>query len=227
MAAQKKQDMWQALAQFGFGMAGTNSPSFMQAAGQAGAATVPAMAAMAKERKATEREARKWLVENENMTNAEARALKSAEITFAQARDNVMEQRRQFDANFGLEEEKFKYTKQRDIAERADRRRGSGGGGGMAAPDFPGGEYGYKVKLFYDREMAKIPLLLAKNPGIKADQAWMARYSQDAQRRAVEYVDAQRDGRGARPERRGSPTSSGGGSSADLSDAEIKRQLGL
>jgi hypothetical protein len=196
MAAQKKQDMWQALAQFGFGMAGTNSPSFMQAAGQAGAATVPAMAAMAKERKATEREARKWLVDNENMTNAEGRALRAQGLTFSQAREAVEENRRQFDANFGLEEEKFKYTKQRDIAERADRRRGSGGGG-LGAPDFPGGEYGYKVKLFYDREMAKIPLLLAKNPGIKADQAWMARYSQDAQRRAVEYVDAQRGGGGA------------------------------
>jgi hypothetical protein len=211
MAAQKKQDMWQALAQFGFGMAGTNSPSFLQAAGQAGAATVPAMAAMAKERKATEREARKWLVDNENMTNAEARALKAQEITFAQAREAVEENRRQFDANFGLEEEKFKYTKQRDIAERADRRRGSGG---IGAPDFPGGMDGYRLERFYKAEMAKVPQLLAKNPRIKAEydanpQAWMARYSADAERRALLSVEEQK-GDGERPRYRGSPTPSGG-----------------
>ena len=88
----------------------------------------------------------------------------------------------------------------------------------MAGPNFPGGEYGYRVKLFYDSEMRKAHEMLAKNPSIKADQAWWDRYSQDAQRRAVEYVDAQQSGgnrylRGTAPTAPTAPTAStpGGG----------------
>ena len=210
IAAQKKQDMWQAVAQFGFNMASTNSPSFMQAAGQAGAATVPFMAASRKERKAAERDALKQLADIESLTTAEKKQALRDGFAYAQNLADDQRQESQFSQTMGLAERKFEFEKQDAAASRAAAAAARRDSGGIGAPDFPGGEYGYKVKLFYDREMAKIPLLLAKNPGIKADQAWMARYSQDAQRRAVEYVDAQRDGREARP-RRGSPTSSGGG----------------
>ena len=56
IAAQKKQDLWGALAQIGFGMAGSNSPYFLQAAGQAASAALPGMQQAAAARKAQERE---------------------------------------------------------------------------------------------------------------------------------------------------------------------------
>jgi hypothetical protein len=219
MAAQKKQDMWQAVAQFGFNMAATNSPSFMQAAGQAGAATVPFMAASRKERKAAERDALKQLADIEGLTAAEKKQALQSGVAYAQNLADDQRQESQFAANFGLAREKFAYEKQRDAAaDRAMRARGSGGGG-FGAPEFPGGEYGYRVKLFYDREMAKAREMLAKNPSIKADQAWWDRYSLDAQRRAVEAVDAQKGG-GTRPRERpraGAPPSS----MANMSDEEF------
>lgn len=59
----RKDDMWMALAQIGASMAGTSSPNFLQAAGQALAATLPGVAASKKERKAAERDARTGLRE--------------------------------------------------------------------------------------------------------------------------------------------------------------------
>jgi hypothetical protein len=56
IAAQKKKDFWGALAQIGFGMAGSNSPYFLQAAGQAASAALPGMQQAAAARKAQERE---------------------------------------------------------------------------------------------------------------------------------------------------------------------------
>jgi hypothetical protein len=204
MAAQKKQDMWQALAQFGFGMAGTNSPSFMQAAGQAGAATVPAMAAMTKARKATEREARKWLVDNENMTNAEARALKAQEITFSQAREAVEEQRRQFDAKMTQDESQFT----RSLAARAAGGGGGGRGGdsGGGMPDFPGGEFGAFATSRYQDIMALMGDKLKADPRAMAayttDPAgYVARYKRVAYREALRLGKQDAEGEAARPGR--------------------------
>jgi hypothetical protein len=230
MAAQKKQDMWQAVAQFGFSMAATNSPSFMQAAGQAGAATVPFMAASRKERKAAERDALKQLADIEGLTTAEKKQALQSGVAYAQNLEDDRRQESQFSQTMGLAERKFAFEKQEAGASRAAAAAARRDSGGMAAPDFPGGMDGYRLERFYKAEMAKVPQLLAKNPRIKAEydanpQAWMARYSADAERRALLSVEEQKGGE--RPERRGSPTSSGGGSSADLSDAEIKRQLGL
>jgi hypothetical protein len=52
----RKRDMWEALAQIGFGMAASKSPTFLGAAGEAANAAVPAMAERRKERRAEERE---------------------------------------------------------------------------------------------------------------------------------------------------------------------------
>lgn len=59
----RKDDMWMALARVGANMAASNSPYFLQAAGQAIAATLPSVAAGKKERKAAERDARTGLAE--------------------------------------------------------------------------------------------------------------------------------------------------------------------
>jgi len=229
MAAQKKQDMWQAVAQFGFNMAATNSPYFMQAAGQAGAATVPFMAASSKERKAAEREALKQLADIEGLTAAEKKQALRDGFAYAARRveqDEEMDYKRDV-----LEENKRENRVREGLAAARGSGGGGGGGGGLGAPDFPGGMDGYRLERFYKAEMAKVPQLLAKNPRIKAEydanpQAWMARYSADAERRALLSVEEQKGG-GERP-RRGSPAPSGGASpTSKLSDAEIKRQLGL
>ena len=67
----KKEDLYGALAQFGFNLAGSQSPYFLQAAGQAGAQTMPAITGAIKERRGAEAEARKGRAELDKMTRAE------------------------------------------------------------------------------------------------------------------------------------------------------------
>jgi hypothetical protein len=67
----KKEDLWGALTQFGLNLAGSQSPYFLQAAGQAGAQTMPAITGAIKDRRAAEAEARKGRAELDKMTRAE------------------------------------------------------------------------------------------------------------------------------------------------------------
>jgi hypothetical protein len=67
----KKEDLWGALTQFGLNLAGSQSPYFLQAAGQAGAQTMPAITGAIKERRGAEAEARKGRAELDKMTRAE------------------------------------------------------------------------------------------------------------------------------------------------------------
>jgi hypothetical protein len=53
-AARGKEDFWNAVTQFGFNLAGTKSPYFMQAAGQAGTATMPFITESMKGRRTAE-----------------------------------------------------------------------------------------------------------------------------------------------------------------------------
>jgi hypothetical protein len=71
MAGRKKEDLYTALTQFGFGLAGSQSPYFLQAAGQAGAQTMPTITGAIKDRRAAEAEARKGRAELDKMTRAE------------------------------------------------------------------------------------------------------------------------------------------------------------
>ena len=75
LAAQKKQDFWGSLAQIGFGMAGSNSPYFLQAAGQAASAALPGMQQARKERKAQELAGLQGQLGIETTRNQEASAL--------------------------------------------------------------------------------------------------------------------------------------------------------
>lgn len=68
----RKQDIWTSLAELGFGMASSKSPTLLGAIGEAGAKSAPAMAERAKERRAEQREAVKTLAQQENMTNQQA-----------------------------------------------------------------------------------------------------------------------------------------------------------
>ena len=69
----RKDDMWATLAQIGASMAGTSSPNFLQAVGQAIGAALPGAEASRKERKAAEREAVTALSELYGMDRKEAK----------------------------------------------------------------------------------------------------------------------------------------------------------
>jgi hypothetical protein len=78
-------------------MAGTNSPSFLQAAGQAANAAIPGAVQARKERKAEQRQGLAALADIENMTNAE---LRSALDSATSRRDNAVtaQEKREADA---------------------------------------------------------------------------------------------------------------------------------
>lgn len=88
IAAQKKTDMWQTLAEIGFSMMGTKNASFLGAVGEAGTAAMPAMAQRAKDRKQDEKDARKEAIELMGLKNANAMARYSAATS---ARSALME----------------------------------------------------------------------------------------------------------------------------------------
>ena len=68
----RKQDMWTSLAELGFGMASSKSPTLLGAIGEAGMRSAPAMAERAKERRAEQRDAIKTLAQQEGLNNKDA-----------------------------------------------------------------------------------------------------------------------------------------------------------
>jgi hypothetical protein len=211
IAAQKKQDMWQAVAQFGFNMAATNSPSFMQAAGQAGAATVPFMAASRKERRAMERDALKQLADIEGLTAAEKKQALRDGFAFA---TRQAEQDEEMAYKYDVLNENKRENRVREglAAARGSGGGGSGGGGGLGAPDFPGGALGAFATSRYQDIMALMGEKLKANPKAMAAYAadpagYEARYRRAAYREALRLgkQDAEGDGGGGgrRSERAG------------------------
>lgn len=79
----KKQDMWESLAELGFGMASSKSPTLLGAIGEAGIRSAPAMAARAKERRAEQRDAIKTLAQNEGFKNKEALEIANAAMNLS------------------------------------------------------------------------------------------------------------------------------------------------
>jgi hypothetical protein len=78
----RKQDMWESLAELGFGMASSKSPTLLGAIGEAGMRSAPAMAARAKERRAEQRDAIKTLAQQEGLTNKEAMEVAKVAMDF-------------------------------------------------------------------------------------------------------------------------------------------------
>lgn len=227
VAAGKKQDLWQAVAQFGFNMAATNSPYFLQAAGQAGAATVPAMAAMRKERKAMERDALKQLADIEGLTVAEKRQALQGGVAYAQNLADDQRQDSQFAANYDLANRKFEFDKQQAL--REPPRGGSGGGGGGATfKDTPEGQ---AAAARYAEIMLRKDVMLARDPKLRAayrnnPQKYDAAYEATARRRAYEYAASLRQsGRPVDPQQQmfadrllggNTPSAQGGGEWGNL-----------
>ncbi len=129
----RKEDLYTMLAQIGFGMAGTNSPSFLQAAGQAANAAIPGAVQARKERKAEQRQGLAALTSIEEAGNTEGRA--RADFATAQARVAAelkegrvsAEAQRDFTAAQNALDRAL--TRSEGAANRAAAARGGGGGG--------------------------------------------------------------------------------------------------
>jgi hypothetical protein len=124
----RKEDLYTMLAQIGFGMAGTNSPSFLQAAGQSANAAIPGAVQARKERKAEQRQGLAALADIENMTNAEMRSALDSAISRRDNAATVRERRAADEEARKLQREL--QTQQIAATERLARMRGGGGGGG-------------------------------------------------------------------------------------------------
>jgi hypothetical protein len=124
----RKEDLYTMLAQIGFGMAGTNSPSFLQAAGQAANAAIPGAVQARKERKAEQRQGLAALADIENMTNAEMRSALDSAISRRDNAATVRERRAADEEARKLQREL--QSQQIAATERLARMRGGGGGGG-------------------------------------------------------------------------------------------------
>ena len=80
---QEREDKWMALADFGFKLAGSNSPYFLQAVGEAANATLPGMKADKKEREARKLDAIKMYAQAEGITNEQAMKRATAGMEYA------------------------------------------------------------------------------------------------------------------------------------------------
>lgn len=239
VAAGKKQDLWQAVAQFGFNMAATNSPYFLQAAGQAGAATVPAMAAMRKERKAMERDALKQLADIEGLTVAEKRQALQGGVAYAQNLADDQRQDSQFQQTMDLNRQKFELEKRLALREPPRGGGGGSGGGGATFKDTPEGQ---AAAARYAEIMLRKDVMLARDPKLRAayrlnPQKYDAAYEATARRNAYEYAASLRQsGRPVDPQQGladrllggNTPSAQGGGTDlSNLSDAEVLKRAGL
>jgi hypothetical protein len=128
----RKEDLYTMLAQIGFGMAGTNSPSFLQAAGQAANAAIPGAVQARKERKAEQRQGLAALTSIEEAGNAEGRA--RADFATAQARvaAELKEGRVSAEAqrDFTAAQNALQRAHDERITQMQISARGGGGGGG-------------------------------------------------------------------------------------------------
>jgi hypothetical protein len=132
----RKEDLYTMLAQIGFGMAGTNSPSFLQAAGQAASAAIPGAVQARKERKAEQRQGLAALTSIEEAGNTEGRARAEFATNASQRAAEIA------NGNWNAEKERIFRAEQAELdriltrsegaANRAAQRSGGGGGGGGA-----------------------------------------------------------------------------------------------
>ena len=130
----RKEDMWTALAQIGFGMAGSNSPNFLQSAGQAATAAMPGMAEAKRARKAETRQGLAALADMEGMSNAEKQRVVEGALTDSGNFANLSEGRRtaaeRMAHDLAMQDDAQAFTAGQGALNRAAARSGGGGGGG-------------------------------------------------------------------------------------------------
>ena len=197
LAAQKKKDFWGALAQIGFGMAGSNSPYFLQAAGQAASAALPGMAQAAKERKAQELAGLQGQLSIETANNQASSALAKLSVELAQDVDEGRRTRENADRTFDLAKRQL----EADIADRREARRleraglalrGRGGGGGGGGRQMTAGQRFAQ----FDKAVAQVKPQVEKNSDYKRlmEQKDFAAANQMIYNAAHAYIDSANGG---------------------------------
>lgn len=131
----RKEDMWMALAQLGANMAASKSPYFLQAAGEAIAATLPGVEASKKERKAAEKEARLGLREVLGLERGEQKEVLdyAKELHAIELGAESAETERRYRSEEAEKERNWRSTeanKDRAQQEKLEGMRGSGGASG-------------------------------------------------------------------------------------------------
>jgi hypothetical protein len=135
----RKEDLYTMLAQIGFGMAGTNSPSFLQAAGQAANAAIPGAVQARRERKAEQRQGLGALTGIEANRNAAGQARAQFAANAAQRNAEIAngdwnaEKEREFRAEQSLLERNFRLMLQ-DRSDAAANSRAAMAGGSYRTP---------------------------------------------------------------------------------------------
>ena len=157
----RSQDMWEALAQMGFNMAASKAPTLLQAAGEAGSATLPKLQESARERKAEEREIRRGLLDIERGRNTEAAARAQGLLALHGQAAGFAESAAGRDLQATLQREQIasqeRMQREQIAAQRASAAmRGAGGGGG-------GGGDGRRPTDFQSQVAAKYAVLQRAN----------------------------------------------------------------
>lgn len=157
----RSQDMWEALAQMGFNMAASKAPTLLQAAGEAGSATLPRLQESARERKAEEREIRRGLLDIERGRNTEAAARAQGLLALHGQAAGFAESAAGRDLQTTLQRDKIAADMQMQREQIAAQRaiaamRGAGGGGG-------GGGDGRRPTDFQSQVAAKYAVLQRAN----------------------------------------------------------------
>jgi hypothetical protein len=174
----RKEDLYTMLAQIGFGMAGTKSPSFLQAAGQSASAAIPGAVQARKERKAEQRQGLAALTSLEEAGNAERRAgvtygLERRGIgeSVSEARRNTAEDRAfRTSERLGGEAHDYRMLGSRLAAQQASDGVGRGGTvNGVAIPDFGTDGPGRRMRqLFIAKMSSRPPAGMRWNPNLVA-----------------------------------------------------------
>lgn len=174
----RKEDLYTMLAQIGFGMAGTNSPSFLQAAGQAANAAIPGAVQARKERKAEQRQGLAALTSLEEAGNAERRAgvtygleRRGTGESVSEARRNTAEDRAfRTSERLGGEAHERGMLGSRLAAQQAADGVGRGGTiNGAAIPDFGNDGPGRRMRQIFIAKMSTNPPAgMRWNPNIVA-----------------------------------------------------------
>lgn len=99
---QSEQDKWEALAKFGFGLASTKSPNFLQAVGEAASETLPELRESRAARSAAARADQEALLALENKSNAEKREIEVLALELAKAQAGLLSDERKMDLQYRI-----------------------------------------------------------------------------------------------------------------------------
>ena len=180
-AAQKKrasQDKWSALADFGFRLAGSRSPSLFTALGEAGTAVLPGLMENARLRKTEQKAARRALADLEAGRNTA-----NAQIA-AQAMQMQQAAIQGYEADTGRKFQASQNQLGRDLDWRIAtlRSAGSGGGGGGGGGGGEGGASGKPLSPTNVTERLKELRKQADESFESAKEAWKTKNSQGTYR---------------------------------------------